>query len=65
MMISFYKPEVEVIRLGRDTIVTSTCISDCNCDWGMGPVGDDEICTHGTGEGGDVECVIQGDQGNC
>lgn len=62
-MFSFDKPEVEVIRLGRDTIVTS---SGCPCDIpGMGPMGDDEICTHGTGEGGDIECIIQGDQGNC
>lgn len=60
-MLEFKEPELEIVRFVNDVITSS----DCNCDLGEGPEGDDEICTGGTGEGGDIECVIQGPQGNC
>lgn len=59
-MAKFFEPECEVVRFGNDVIVTS----DCNCDWGEGPIGDDVICTV-IGPGGDIQCIITDDQGNC
>ena len=62
-MYEFKKPVCEVVRFGSDVIVTS--IDDCPCDFGFGPMGDNDICTGGTGEGGNIQCVQTDVQGNC
>ena len=63
-MIKFDKPELEVVRFVSDIITSS--IDDCPCDIpGVGPWGDNDICTGGTGEGGDIQCIITDEQGNC
>ena len=62
-MFDFKEPVCDVIRFGSDVIVTSG--DDCNCDLGDGPEGDDVICTGGTGVGGDIECIMTPEQGNC
>ena len=65
-MYKFNKPECDVVRFGNDVIVTSTgCPSDCTCDFGFGPMGDNDICTGGTGEGGNIQCIQTDTQGNC
>ena len=58
-MLEFAEPVFEVIHF-VDVIATS----DCGCDFGFGPMGDDEICTN-VGVGGDLQCIQTGEQGNC
>ncbi len=61
-MIKFAEPELEVVRFNSDVITSSI---ECNCDFGFGPMGDGDICTGGTGEGGDIQCIQTDVQGNC
>jgi len=61
-MVEFVKPECDVVRFVNDVIATS---DGCPCDIGFGPFGDDTYCTGGTGEGGDVQCIVTDEQGNC
>ena len=61
-MVKFAEPELEVVRFVSDVITSS---NECDCDFGFGPMGDTDICTGGTGEGGDIQCIQTDTQGNC
>lgn len=60
-MVNFVKPEFEVVHFAGDVITAS---NECNCDFGYGPIGDDDYCTN-IGVGGDLECIQTPEQGNC
>lgn len=62
-MRNFIEPSCEVVRFTNNEVIWG-CSSDCNCDFGFGPQGDDEVCTN-FGVGGDLECVQTPTQGFC